>query len=120
MTQHGIGERQTCFTSSATDGQVLEVAVRFVASYTIPVFTAVISIALAIVVDNEVVLVEAIADNFLVTVFVDFIVQIGGVVYTIGVEGLLARLAEGSKLSELGPVIKLGHDGQDQEVVKRW
>lgn len=97
---------QTCFAGPPTTRHVVDLAVRVILADAVPVLAAVVGVALAIVVDNEVVLVETLAYKLLVAVLVDLVVEIH-VVDAVVVEGLLARLLEGSQLGELGPVVDL-------------
>jgi hypothetical protein len=98
---------QTCLARSASTRQIIPLTVGLVPANPIPFFAAVVGITLAIVVDNEVVLVESVTNNLLVAVLVNLVVEIRHLGNLVAVEGLFACLAEGTKLSELGPVVDL-------------
>ena len=85
-------------------------AVGLVSLNTVPVFATVVGVAFAIVIDYEVVLVQALPNNLLVSILVDFVVKIVDLVRLVAVECLLARLAQGLELLEPGSVILPRHD----------
>jgi hypothetical protein len=71
----------------------------------VPFFATVVSIALAIVIDDEVIFVQTVANNLLVSVFVNFLVQILRLLDLVSVELLLARLTQSSQLREFGALV---------------
>lgn len=89
---------------------------------TVPVFATVVGVAFAIVINYEVILVQALPDNLLVAILVDFVVKIVDLVRLVAVECLLARLAQGLELLEPGSVVLPRHDVscRQQQVKTIW
>jgi len=85
---------------------------RLVHGNTVPLLTAVVGVAFAVVIHNEVILVETVSNNLLVAVFIDFLVEILDVLDLVRVELLLAGLAERPQLRELGALVDFRHAGQ--------
>lgn len=77
----------------------------------VPLLAAVVGIALAVVVDDKVVLVETVADDLLILVLVDLLVEVVSVLHLVRVELFLARLAQGAQLGELVALGGAGHVG---------
>lgn len=106
-----LQDELTGFAWSTTDDSVIFLTVVFVGLDAIPLLAAVVGVALAVVIDNEVIFFEPVTNNLLVAGLVNLIVEIGDLVDLVGVKGLLARLAKSTELGEPGPVVGLRHGG---------
>lgn len=77
----------------------------------VPIFSAVVGITLAIVVDNEVVFVQTVSYNGLVAVLINLLVQIFNIIDLVRVKSLLAGLSQGSQLRQLCSFVEFWHAG---------
>lgn len=109
---------RTCFAGAPAQSNLVGFAVRIVPLEAIPVLTPVIGIALAIVVDDEVVLVQAFAYKLLVAILINLVENIIDLVNLIVVKGLLARLAQGAQFCKPSLVVDLWHG--EEGTFNRW
>lgn len=90
------------FTTVAFQGQTFVIVAAVLSTLVLPLFSAVVSVAFPIIVNNEIVLVQTTSDDLFVILFSDFVVDIALVLNLVRVKSLFACSPQCSQLSKRG------------------